>query len=384
MKKTDRASSLFQLIDRRKFDEAVEKWGMDKGVRSFSTWEMTCALVNCMVLRLDTLRDAEATLGIARSTFSDALSERSYGFFQEICDLILYDIKSKTGDRRVRKAIRELLAIDATEARVHGSLFRDRNWQIDKEEHKASVKMHVIWNVDGKWIEDFLTTPGRRHESPASRLLQLKPGKTYVFDRGYNGVDFWLKIMTANSHFVTRLKVNNLTREERTRILPEKDGLLHDGIYRPGAVSKWRWGLSKNERAKAIFRHIIYRDPETKKVFHFLTSDFKAKAEDIAAIYKKRWSVELLFRWLKGNLRVRYLPVRNKNAVKTLLAIAVIVQLLLQLKKIVDERTETLSELLRKIRTHVQAKILANCGPVAGCRWTIPIAAHTGRATQWH
>ena len=75
-------SSLFQLIDRKKFDALVEKHGMDKGVRSLFTWEFTCALITCMTLRLGSFRDIEETLGIPHSTFGDAMEKRFSGFFQ--------------------------------------------------------------------------------------------------------------------------------------------------------------------------------------------------------------------------------------------------------------------------------------------------------------
>jgi hypothetical protein len=75
--------SLFQLIDRKKFDGLVKKWGMDKGVRSLSTWEMTQALLCCFVMRLGSFREVEESLGIADSTFGDALRARHFGFYPD-------------------------------------------------------------------------------------------------------------------------------------------------------------------------------------------------------------------------------------------------------------------------------------------------------------
>jgi putative transposase len=116
-------------------------------------------------------------------------------------------------------------------------------------------------------------------------------------------------------------------------------------------------------------RHVIYRDPATKKLFHFVSSDLKCPAEVIAAIYKRRWGVELLFRWLKGHLDIRRLPVKNSNAVKIQLAVAVLVQLLLQLKKLTTGFPGSLWQLLRKIRSSVIRQILADSGEADGCRW---------------
>ena len=143
--------------------------------------------------------------------------------------------------------------------------------------------------------------------------------------------------------------------------------MLYEGIYKPclGVLNK----LPLEERSKAKYRYVVYRDPLTKKVFYFVTSDKKASAQSIADIYKKRWAVELLFRWLKGHLNIRYLAPQNKNAIKIQTAMAVLLQLLLQLKKIVDGYQGTLWTMLRGMRTSLIRESLANSDPPNGCRW---------------
>jgi len=364
-------SSLFQLIDRKKFDELVVKWGMDKSVRSFKTWEMTCALVTCMALRLRSYREVEEALGIPRSTLGDALSERFSGFFQDLCDLILQEIRGRTQDRRIRRGIREILAIDSSECRVHGSLFSLPNWKLKQTDgHEASCKLHAVYHVDGGWIDDFKITGARKHDSPVSLELRLLSNKTYVFDRAYNDLDFWLKIIGAGSHFVTRLKDCSALLRLETEILgktPEDtSGVLHDGFYCPSLP---QFHHQREALEVTQIRHIIYRDPETRKIFHFASSDLKSSAQAIADIYKRRWAVELLFRWLKGHLDIRYLAAKNTNAVKIQLAIAVLLQLLLQLRKIVIDYKGTLWQMLRKLRTAAIRHTLAASASPDGCRW---------------
>lgn len=201
MRQHRKGKSLFQLIDRRRFDALVNKWGMDKWVTGFSTWEFTCALINIMVMRLDSYRDVEGTLGIPRSTFGDALCDRDFGFFQDLCDLVLEQIRAKTNDRRVKKAIRQILAIDSTETRVHGSLFSQPGWELKRADgHQAGAKLHVVWNIDGQWIEDFLITPVRRHDSPVSLQLRLEATKF-----------MYLTALTMTSIFGLRSWVLSLT-----------------------------------------------------------------------------------------------------------------------------------------------------------------------------
>ncbi|NJL26103.1 MAG: transposase [Calothrix sp. SM1_5_4] len=180
----------------------------------------------------------------------------------------------------------------------------------------------------------------------------------YVFDRAYNDFDFWKKIIATGSDFVTRLKDcarNRVLQKKVLRGRKHKCGVLYDGPYVSTSPSA--------KKSKIKLRHIIYRDKLTKKIFHFVTSDRNLSAKAIADIYKRRWAVELLFRWLKGHLDVRYLPTKTPNAVKTQLAVAVLVQLLLQLKRLIEKYQGTLWELLRDIRTSFVQKILAGCGP---------------------
>jgi len=326
-------------------------------------------------MRLGSFREVEKTLGIPDSTFGDALRLRHFEFFQELCDLILLQIRARTEDRKIKKALREILAIDSSEIKVHGSLFDEPGWKQKhcKDEHKASAKLHVVWNVDGEWIDDFLITPGRSGDSPVSLKLRLLAGKMYVFDRAYNDFDFWEKIIQAGSDFVTRLKDCPRYRMLEMKVLAKvgnKVGVLYDGPY----VSK----SQSAQHSEIKLRHVIYRDPVTKKIFHFVSSDLKISAKSIAKIYKRRWAVELLFRWLKGHLDIRRLPTKTPNAIKVQLAVAVLVQLLLQLKKVLDQFQGTLWELLQNIRTSLARKTLSSCDPPDDCRWNpAPMAKST-------
>ena len=120
--KSDKAKTLLQLIDRKKFDSLCEKWGMDKGALIFFTWQQTGVLVMSYFLRLESSRDIEEVLGIPRSTFCDANQNRSAGFFEELCEMILGELRGRCRNRKIKRALGQLLAIDSTECRIHGSI----------------------------------------------------------------------------------------------------------------------------------------------------------------------------------------------------------------------------------------------------------------------
>lgn len=373
MRNTANDTDLFQLIDQKDFNDLVEKWELDKWVQKLKTREFTCALITAMSMRLQSFREIELALRIPRSTFSDALSKRCSGFFMELCDLTLLRIRQNTKDRKIKRAVRQILAIDSTEVRAHGSMFSTRYWNQRNNFGKyGAAKIHLIWNVSGQWVEDHLTTGSCQNDSPIGRHFKIRPNCTYVFDRAYNNLKLWLKIMDGKSHFVTRLKQRsvNTIRDALNVERCLEDGVLYDGTYAP--ASNARACLPKRYRATK-FRFIVYRDAVTKKIFHFVTSDWDSSALNIAHIYKDRWAVELLFRWFKGHLNIRYLPTKSINGAKVQVAIAVLIQLLLQLKKIVSKFKGTLWELLRGIRMLQFRQSLATYSPTDDCRWRRPI-----------
>jgi hypothetical protein len=354
LRQHDKGTTLFQLIPAREFHDLCDRFQINLGVRRLTAQKQVWALVMAFIFKLESLREIELTLGIPKSTLSDANANREAQFFEELCRLVLWRIYAHLRGRKYKQALRTILALDSTDCRAHGSLSKLPKWKTkscSKVGGKASAKLHVMWNLDGEWIEEFRITAGRVNDSPAAKCLKIRPNCTYVFDRAYNELTFWWSIVRKKSHFVTRLKKCSYSKWRHQKLLREsvgKDGVLRDWDWKPSYPV-----LRKAPQVPKDFklRHITFRDPLTKKVFDFITSDFEASAETIAAIYKKRWAVELLFRWLKGHLGIRTLDARNTNAIKVQLAIGVLVQLLIQLHRMLKKFPGTLWEYLRILRT---------------------------------
>ena len=366
-------TALLQLIDRKKFNNLAEKAKIDKGVRSFSTWEMTCALLTSIALNLGSFREIESVLGVAKSTLSDALSKRCNGFFGDLCSAVVQQLRDGSRSCKIRRGAREILAMDASECTVHGSLFRVPRWVRAKlQGNKASCKLHVIYNVGREWIDGFEISGNKRGDAKIARRFEFSKNKIYVFDRAYNDHGLWLRIRSAGSHFVSRLKESPKSRVLLKEVLEKAgamSGVLLDGFYEPSQCLYYRYDLKR-----LPVRLVIYRDPESNRVFQFITSDLKLAAVTIAGIYKKRWAVELLFRWLKGHLNIRYLPVKSTNAVKTQLSCAILLRLVIELSRQKSKCKATAWELLRLIRTFYLRATLSRTGAPVGCRWSAAMA----------
>jgi hypothetical protein len=356
MKQFGKGKTLLQLIPRKEFDELCTKWNIDKKVRKLTTWEQVCTHVMAYVIRLESLREIEAVLGVPRSTFSDANKSRCSGFFQELCEVLITQVARESRDRKIKRALKQLFVIDSTECRSHGSMSTTLPlWQqrASLGKKKASFKVHTVWNVGDEWVDDFIITPNRVHDGKACFKFAIKPDRIYVFDKAYHDIRFWLKIVKNGSHFVTRLKESPARRKLGAQVLKEsgdKDGVLWEGSCSRAYSNLLR--LPKDER-NVNFRHIIYRDPESKRIFDFATSDFKSSGQEIADTYKKRWAVELLFKWLKGHLNIRYFASKNVNAIEIQVAIAVLVQLLVRQYREKNRQVLTPWQCLRNIRVNL-------------------------------
>lgn len=351
VKNTVNGLKLFQLIPSREFSELCEKWKINKRVKTLTAQKQVWALILAYLCKLESLREVEFVLGIAKSTLSDANANREAQFFEELCRIILWKILQRARARKVRQSIRTILAMDSTECTVHGSLAKLPKWKQKSSKGKtAGAKLHVIWDINGEWIEEFRVTPVRVHDQPAAKILKIRANCTYVFDRAYNEALFWWQIINKGSHLVTRLKQMPRYRMRTFWLIKEKQndvGVLWDGKWKPSEVIFY-----KNPQIPKEFslRHIVYRDPETKKIFNFITSDSDSPAQRIADIYKKRWAVELLFRWMKGHLRIRALSPRNTNAIHIQLTVAVLVQLLVKLYQLLHKIKGSLWDCLRALR----------------------------------
>ncbi len=349
MEQTGKGLALFQLIPAQEFRQLCKKWNIDKRIRTLTARKHVWALVYAYLLKLDSLREIEAALGIPKSTLSDANAQRAIGFFEELCRIVLWKIVERSRSRKVRQSLRTVLAMDSTWCRVHGSL-AEGAWEQRHSTGSAGAKLHVIWNVGGEWIEQFQITPVRCHDAPTTKAFKIHSQCTYVFDRGYNEVSFWWRIMRSRSHFVSSLRQSKKSKQRTRHLLRGKAnrvGVLWDGKWIPTPPT-----LRKNPQLPKNFflRKVIYRDPLTRKIFHFVSSDFQSSAQAIAELYKKRWAVELLFRWLKGHLNIRSLQPRNPHAIKIQLTVAVLVQLLVKLYALTKRFMGTLWHCLREIR----------------------------------
>src|SRR5215210_2137776 len=253
-----------------------------------------------------------------RSTLADANRERPSGFFTDLLAVMI---------ARAHRGLRRTLAettylIDATGLRLDG---RSLAWARCSAK-VCGVKLHLVYDADADRPIYAAITPARVNDITAAQAMPIEPGATYVFDLGYYDYAWWAKLDRAQCRIVTRFKSNTpLTVIEELPVSPGT-AILSDRIgHLPPRLSNNR----PNPFQDPVREVRVQLD--SGKVLRILCNDLDAGAQEIADLYKRRWAIELFFRWVKQTLKIRRFLGTSENAVRIQIAVALIAFLLLRM-----------------------------------------------------
>ena len=323
---------LLKPIDRRQFRAIVERHNGDAYDKSFKSWEHMVTLVFAQLSRTDSLRAIGTMFNanshhhyhlgvdkVARSTLSDANARRPVGVFTDTFAML-----AKMADRRMRCEGDEMVRlIDASPIPL-GKVCKWASWN----GRIRGMKMHVVYDPDADVPRCVEITNATVNDVEIGRRVRIEKGATYVFDRGYYHFGWWKKINDAKAFFVTRTKANTRLRATRRRPVHKQIG---DGfrIIDDGEVVL----ASRGDSRLAIPLRRIRVRRDKGGVITLLTNDLDRTAIEIAALYKARWQIELLFRWIKQHLDLRKFIGNNDNAIRLQILAAMIAYLLLRISQ---------------------------------------------------
>lgn len=329
-----RFAQLLEGLDRQQIAQSVARHGADAYDKRFSSWDHLLALIFAQLSPATSLRGLEVAwnahaaahphLGtgpLHRSTLSDANQRRPLAVFTETFARLAGQL-----DRSLRRDGRSLLClIDASPIPL-GAL---HDWACSNGRIRG-MKLHLAYTPETHQPRLLALTPATRNDAEIGRRIPLEPGTTYVFDKGYCHYGWWGAIAEAGAMFVTRPKTNMRLRVRARRPLPpqpkrEGDGFTlladHEVVLASKGDSRLGMGL----------RRIQLRRHEGGARLTLLTNDLTRPATQIAALYKARWQIELLFRWLKQHLAIRRFLGHSEDAVRLQLVAAMITFALLRL-----------------------------------------------------
>ena len=277
---------------------------------------------------------------VARSTFADANHQRPASLFEALFGL-MYRRCQPLAPKHKFKFKNKLFSLDATVVSLCLTLFP---WAAFRRT-KGGIKLHTLLDHDGYLPAFVAVSPAREPEIKKARSLSLPKGSIVVEDLGYTDYAWYAQLTAQKIFFATRQKRNARYRVLEWRPVNAALGLVSDEtILLTGAKAR--------ECPKPL-RRIVYRDSATGKVYVFLTNHFRLAAKTIADIYKERWQIEIFFRWIKQNLKIKAFIGNSENAVLTQIYAALIVYLLLCYTKFLCNLGVTLQNFMRILQLNL-------------------------------
>jgi putative transposase len=322
--------NLLKPIDRRWFQSIVDQRNGDAYDKSFNSWEHLVALIFAQLSHADSLRGLEAGfnsnshhhyhLGVgplARSTLSDANARRPVGIFAQTFAML-----AEKADRRTRHEGAEMVRlIDASPVPL-GKVCKWAKWN----GRIRGMKMHVVYDPKADCPRYVEITPATVNDVEIGRQVAIEAGATYVFDKGYYHFGWWKKINDTKAFFVTRSKANTRLRVTERRYVRKRKGNGFRIIDDAEVVL-----ASKGDSRLPIPLRRIRVKRDKGGTITLITNDLARTAIEIAALYKGRWQIELLFRWIKQHLDIRKFLGTNENAIRLQVLAAMIAYLLLRI-----------------------------------------------------
>jgi hypothetical protein len=313
------------------FDRLVEEHKADKHVRRLSTKTQFLAVLYGQLSGASRLRALVSSFGshaqrlyhlgakpVKRSSLSDANAQRPSAVFSALFAALVARVHPKLA-RQIGEC---MLLIDSSTCPLNG---RSESWA-HFSAGVCGVKVHVVYDPDADCPIYAAITPQRTNDITAAKAMPIQRGATYVFDLGYYDYAWWAALDAAGCRIVTRFKSNTPLTVETERLVEPGGPVLSD---RTGYLPARQANSRKNPMQRRV-REVTVRI-ETGKVLRILTNDLSASAQQIAELYKRRWAIELFFRWVKQTLKIRHFIGTSENAVCIQIAVALITFLLLRL-----------------------------------------------------
>jgi hypothetical protein len=350
-------SQVMQWVHPEQFRRCVQRYDGNYRIRNFSCWDQFLAMSFAQLTYRDSLADIEVCLRsrqdqlyrlgfrstIAHSTLADANRERDWRIYHDLAQGLIARARRLYADESFGLELEQTVyALDSTTIDLCLSLFPWARFRSTK----AAVKLHTLLDLRGPIPTMIAISDGKQADVGVLDEIILEPGAFYVMDRGY--VDFarLFRFVLAGAFFVTRAKAGLRISRLGSRPVDESTGVRADQIV-------WLTLAKSIEHYPDRFRRVSYTDPESGKALVFLTNNFELPALTIAQLYRSRWRVELFFKWIKQNLRIKHFFGTTDNAVKTQVWIAICVYVLVAIVRKELKLELSLSQILQVLSVNV-------------------------------
>jgi hypothetical protein len=330
-------SQLMEFFPWRRFDTCVRRYGGDRKIKTFPCSEHLRVMAFAQLTYRESLRDIETCLravkskwyhmglrgGVSRNNLANANRERDWRIYADFAQVLIDEARSLYAEEDLGIDLEATVyALDASTIDLCLSMFPWARFR----QTKGAVKMHTLLNLQGNIPEFILISDGKLHDVNVLDYLVPAPGAYYIMDRGYLDFGRLYELHRAKAYFVTRAKKNFTFQRRYSRGVDKASGVQCDQTV----ILETFYSFQGYPEP---LRRIRYYDQSLGKRLVFLTNDFNLPATTIAALYKRRWRIELFFKWIKQHLRIKSFYGTSQNAVKAQIWIAVSVCLLVAIAK---------------------------------------------------
>jgi transposase len=282
--------------------------------------------------------------GVSRNNLSNALLKRNAALFEKLFYQLLEKVRIETGSRRDTrfKFKNILIAIDSTTISLCLALCSWASFRTTK----GGIKVHTMFDIKRQLPDFMIITEARKHDNTVIKEMPFLDSALYVLDKAYLCLKTLQKINENKAFFVTRIKSNT----QYCRILRNKrtsKSILRDWVISFTGV--------KTHEYKGSLRLVRYRNPEDGNVYDYITNNMDLTATTIAAIYKSRWDIELFFKWLKQNVKVKSFYGRSENAVRIQIWTAAIALLLTKYIQFLSKTAKSITEVFRILGANIMS-----------------------------
>jgi hypothetical protein len=330
-------AQLMDFLPRHEFNKCVKRYQGDYRVNNFSCRDQFLCMAFAQLTYRESLRDIEVCLRalqpklyhagfrsmVARNTLANANRQRDWRIYADFAQVLIAHARTLyLHDDIGFKFEQTAYAFDSTTIDLCLSLFPWAKFR----RRKGAVKLHTLIDLRGNIPCVIHFSTGKVHDVNALDYLTLEPGAFYMLDRGYVDYARLYRFTVEMAFFVTRAKSNMKYKRQKMRRVDKSTGLRSDyRIVLSGSQAELDYPVP--------LRRVAYYDVEHKKRLVFLTNNWNLPALTIARLYKRRWQVELFFKWIKQHLRIKAFYGTSPNAVQTQIWIAVCVYVLVAIVK---------------------------------------------------
>jgi hypothetical protein len=346
-----------EWIHPEQFRRCVQRYDGNYRIRNFPCWDQFLAMSFAQITYRDSLADIEVCLRsrqdqlyrlgfrstIAHSTLADANSSRDWRIYRDLAQGLIARARRLYASESFGVELEQTVyALDSTTIDLCLSLFPWARFRSTK----AAIKLHTLLDLRGPIPTMISISEGKRADVSILDELMLEPGAFYVMDRGYVDFERLYRFVLAGAFFVTRAKTNIQSSRLESRPVEPGTGVRSDQVV-------WLSLPKSIEHYPDRLRRVSYRDPERGKALVFLTNNFDLPPLTIAQLYKSRWRVELFFKWVKQNLKIKHFFGTSDNAVKTQVWIAICVYVLVAIMRKELRLELSLSQILQILSVNV-------------------------------